>query len=184
VRIVGVDPGSVHTGYGCIQKSGSRLRVVASGVISPPARATFPEKLLMVYVGLSKLLKEHEPEVVAIEDLFYARNARSASKLGHVRGVAMLAAAEAGMPVAEYLPTQVKQAVVGYGRAEKQQVRDMVMLLLGLKSPPRKLDVSDALAVAICHAHLVGSVETEVPSRSSKGVPRSWRRYRPDQIEQ
>ena len=113
MRIVGVDPGSMHTGYGCIQKSGSRLKVLVSGVISPPARATFPEKLLMVYVGLSKLLKEHEPEVVAIEDLFYARNARSASKLGHVRGVAMLAAAEGGIPVAEYLPTQVKQAVVG-----------------------------------------------------------------------
>ena len=96
----------------------------------------------------------------------------------------MLAAAEVGIPVAEYLPTQVKQAVVGYGRAEKQQVRDMVMLLLGLKSPPQKLDVSDALAVAICHAHLVGSIETEVPLSSSKGVPRTWRRYRPDQIEQ
>ncbi len=96
----------------------------------------------------------------------------------------MLAAAEAGMPVAEYLPTQVKQAVVGYGRAEKQQVRDMVMLLLGLKTPPEKLDTSDALAVAICHAHLVGTVKTEVPLRSGKGVSRSWRRYRPDQVEQ
>ena len=107
------------------------MSTLASGVISPPAQGTLPEKLLLVHAGLSNLLREYEPEVVAIEDLFYARNARSVSKLGHVRGVAMLAAAEAGMPVAEYLPKQVKQAVVGYGRAEKQQVRDMVMLVLG-----------------------------------------------------
>ncbi len=160
--------------------SGSRLGVLTSGVISPPPRATFPEKLLTVHAGLSKIIRTHEPEVVAIEDLFYARNARSASKLGHVRGVVMLAAAEAGISVAEYLPTQVKQAVVGYGRADKQQVRDMVMLLLGLKSPPQTLDVSDALAVAICHAHLVGSAETQVSLRSTKGVARTWRRYRPD----
>lgn len=163
---------------------GGRLRILTSGVISPPAQGTFPEKLLLVHAGLSKLLQEYEPEVVAIEDLFYARNARSASKLGHVRGVAMLAAAEAGMPVAEYLPTQVKQAVVGYGHAEKQQVRDMVMLLLGLKTPPEKLDVSDALAVAICHAHSLGTIETQVALRSDQGVSRSWRRYRPDRVKQ
>ena len=96
----------------------------------------------------------------------------------------MLAAAEAGMPVAEYLPTQVKQAVVGYGHAEKQQVRDMVMLLLGLKTPPEKLDVSDALAVAICHAHSLGTIETQVALRSDQGVSRSWRRYRPDRVKQ
>ena len=164
--------------------SGSRLRILTSGVISPPAQGTFPAKLLTVHAGLSNLLQEYEPEVVAIEDMFYARNARSASKLGHVRGVAMLAAAEAGMPVAEYLPTQVKQAVVGYGRAEKQQVRDMVMLLLGLKTPPEKLDTSDALAVAICHAHSVGTMETQVALRPDQSVPRSWRRYRPDRVKQ
>ncbi len=96
----------------------------------------------------------------------------------------MLAAAEAGMPVAEYLPTQVKQAVVGYGRAEKQQVCDMVMLLLGLKTPPEKLDTSDALAVAICHAHSVGTMETQVALRPDQSVPRSWRRYRPDRVKQ
>ena len=164
--------------------SGSRLRILTSGVISPPAQGTFPAKLLSVHAGLSNLLQEYEPEVVAIEDMFYARNARSASKLGHVRGVAMLAAAEAGMPVAEYLPTQVKQAVVGYGRAEKQQVRDMVMLLLGLKTPPEKLDTSDALAVAICHAHSVGTIETQVALRPDQSVSRSWRRYRPDRVKQ
>jgi len=164
--------------------SGNRLRILTSGVISPPAQGTFPAKLLTVHAGLSNLLQEYEPEVVAIEDLFYARNARSASKLAHVRGVAMLAAAEAGMPVAEYLPTQVKQAVVGYGRAEKQQVRDMVMLLLGLKTPPEKLDTSDALAVAICHAHSVGTMDTQVALRPDQSVSRSWRRYRPDRVKQ
>ena len=184
MRIFGVDPGSIHTGYGCIQKSGSRLRILTGGVISPPAQGTFPEKLLSVHAGLSNLLQEYEPEVVAIEDLFYGRNARSASKLGHVRGVAMLAAAEAGMPVAEYLPTQVKQAVVGYGRAEKQQVRDMVMLLLGLKTAPGNLDTSDALAVAICHAHSVGTMEPQVALRPDQSVSRSWRRYRPDRVKQ
>ena len=184
MRIFGVDPGSIHTGYGCIQKSGSRLRILTSGVISPPAQGTFPAKLLTVHAGLSNLLQEYEPEVVAIEDLFYGRNARSASKLGHVRGVAMLAAAEAGMSVAEYLPTQVKQAVVGYGRAEKQQVRDMVMLLLGLKTAPGKLDTSDALAVAICHAHSVGTMEPQVALRPDQSVSQSWRRYRPDRVKQ
>ena len=184
MRIFGVDPGSIHTGYGCIQKSGSRLRILTGGVISPPAQGTFPEKLLSVHAGLSNLLREYEPEVVAIEDLFYGRNARSASKLGHVRGVAMLAAAEAGMSVAEYLPTQVKQAVVGYGRAEKQQVRDMVMLLLGLKTAPGNLDTSDALAVAICHAHSVGTMEPQVALRPDQSVSQSWRRYRPDRVKQ
>ena len=96
----------------------------------------------------------------------------------------MLAAAETGMPVAEYLPTQVKQAVVGYGRAEKQQVRDMVMLLLGLKTAPGKLDTSDALAVAICHAHSVGTMEPQVALRPDQSVSRSWRRYRPDRVKQ
>ena len=180
MRILGVDPGSAHTGYGCIESSGSGHRVLTSGVLSPPVSDTFPEKLLVVHKGLSKLLREYEPVVVAVEDLFYARNARSALKLGHVRGVVMLAASEAGLPVAEYSPTEVKRAVVGYGRAEKQQVQAMVMLLLGLSTPLSRLDVSDALAVAICHAHSIGPAgsdgEPAVLPRSS----RSWRRYRPD----
>ena len=146
MRILGVDPGSAHTGYGCIDASGGRHRVLARGVLSPPARSAFPEKLRAVRDGLAALLAEHRPETVAVEDLFHARNARSALKLGHVRGVVMLAAAEAGLPVAEYAPAAVKQAVVGYGRAEKQQVRQMVCLLLGLDPPPARLDVTDALA--------------------------------------
>ena len=130
--------------------------------------------------GRIALLRDCQPEVVAIEDLFYARNARSALKLGHVRGVAMLAAAEAALPVVEYSPTEVKRAVVGYGRAEKKQVQDMVMLLLGLQTPPQKLDVSDALAVAICHAHSSRPDDLAKVTRDNGGVGRSWRRYRPN----
>ena len=181
MRILGVDPGSKRTGYGCIETNGSRHRVVICGALAPPARATFPEKLLAIHTGLSELLARHRPDSVAIEDLFYARNARSALKLGHVRGVVMLAASEAGLPVAEYTPTEVKRAVVGYGRAEKQQVQQMVALLLGLDPPPSPLDVSDALAVAVCHSHSLGPArdDTRSPARGA----RSWRRYRPGASE-
>lgn len=178
MRIFGVDPGSAHTGYGCIDTSGGRHRILARGVLSPPARSAFPEKLRAVRDGLAALLAEHRPETVAVEDLFYARNARSALKLGHVRGVVMLAASEAGLPVAEYAPAAIKQAVVGYGRAEKQQVQQMVCLLLGLDPPPSRLDVTDALAVAVCHAHSVGPADRGAPP-APRGAPRSWRRYRP-----
>ena len=180
MRIFGVDPGSAHTGYGCIDTSGSRYKVLACGAISPSKNRAFPEKLLEIRDGLIAVLHECQPEIVAIEDLFYARNARSALKLGHVRGVAMLAAAEAALPVVEYSPTEVKRAVVGYGRAEKKQVQDMVMLLLGLQTPPQKLDVSDALAVAICHAHSSRPDDLAKVTRDNGGVGRSWRRYRPN----
>lgn len=179
MRIFGVDPGSVHTGYGCIDTSGGRHRILACGALSPPGRAGFPEKLRAIHDGLTALLAEHRPETVAIEDLFYARNARSALKLGHVRGVVMLAAAEAGLPVVEYAPAEVKRAVVGYGRAEKQQVRQMVGLLLGLDPPPARLDVTDALAVAVCHAHSMRPGTGDPQASGPRAAPRSWRHYRP-----
>jgi crossover junction endodeoxyribonuclease RuvC len=179
VRILGVDPGSERTGYGCIETRGGRHRVLASGALSPSARAPFPEKLLTIHQGLTALLRTHTPDVVAVEDLFYARNARSALKLGHVRGVVLLAASESSLPVAEYTPTQVKLAVVGYGRADKHQVRQMIMLLLSLKTAPTPLDVSDALAVAVCHAHSIGPLNAPAePGASAAGRPRSWRRYK------
>ena len=200
MRILGVDPGSNRTGYGCIETDGSRHRVVTCGVLAPAARAAFPEKLLAIRDGLASLIARHRPDVVAIEDLFYARNARSALKLGHVRGVVMLTASEAGLPVSEFSPAEVKRAVVGYGRAEKPQVRQMVMLLLGLAEPPSPLDVSDALAVAVCHAHVSGSAAVRQAAAAAEGErsagagtaagaggaakgaggeARSWRRYRP-----
>ena len=179
MRILGVDPGSAHTGYGCIDASGGRHRVVARGALSPPAGGAFPEKLRAIHDGLAALLAEHRPETVAVEDLFHARNARSALKLGHVRGVVLLAAAEAGLPVAEYAPAEVKRAVVGYGRAEKRQVQQMVSLLLGLDPPPARLDVTDALAVAVCHAHSMRPETGGRPPSGPREAPRSWRRYRP-----
>jgi len=179
VRIFGVDPGSAHTGYGCIDTSGGRHRILACGALSPPAQSAFAEKLRTIHDGLAALIAEHRPETVAIEDLFYARNARSALKLGHVRGVVMLAASEAGLPVVEYAPAEVKRAVVGYGRAEKQQVQQMVGLLLGLEPPPSRLDVTDALAVAVCHAHSIRPGAVDGPPAAPGGRPRSWRHYRP-----
>src|SRR5207244_11476481 len=110
-------------------------------------------KLKTMQVALTRLVQKYRPDCVAIENLFHAMNARSALKLGHARGVAMLAAVEAGVPIVEYTPAEVKQAVVGYGRAEKSQVQSMIQLLLGLEMPPTPYDASDALAIAICHVH-------------------------------
>ncbi len=179
MKILGVDPGSARTGYGCIESDGSRHLVLVHGAFAPPARASFPEKLLAIHDGLAELVARHSPDIVAIEDLFHARNARSALKLGHVRGVVMLAAAQAGVPVAEYAPTEVKRAVVGYGRAEKHQVQRMVMLLLDLREAPTPLDVSDALAVAVCHAHAAGPIAGRTARSEDRPGRRDWRRYRP-----
>ncbi len=179
MRIFGIDPGSDRTGYGCIEAEGARHRIVLSGAIATSAHASFPEKLLAIHTGLSALLAECCPDCVAIENLFFATNARSALKLGHARGVAMLAAVEAGLPIAEYTPAEVKRAVVGYGRAEKQQVQQMVKLLLGLSALPTPHDAADALAVAICHSHgLVASARVSVPVDRGKAAT-SWRHYRP-----
>ena len=174
MRILGVDPGSECTGYGCIDTDGNGHRVVVCGVLTPPRSAGFPEKLLLIHRGLVKVLKQCCPEAVAIEDIFYSRNVRSALKLGHVRGVLILAASEAGIPVCEYSPTEIKSAVVGYGRAGKQQVQQMVTLLLCLDTVPSPLDVSDALATAICHSHSLGPTNDSSTNRRSK----SWRRFR------
>ena len=179
MKIFGIDPGSERTGYGCIESAGNRHRLVICGALAPPARATFPEKLMAIHAGLKALLERHRPECVAVEDIFYARNVRSALKLGHARGVALLAASEAGLPVAEYSPAEIKRAVVGYGRAEKPQVQEMVRLLLGLEAAPSPHDVADALAVAVCHLHASTSPVTRVRSAAPRTAVRSWRQYRP-----
>jgi crossover junction endodeoxyribonuclease RuvC len=160
VRTFGIDPGSERTGYGCVETAGSRHRVVMCGAITTPATASFPEKLLVIHQRLAALIADCRPDCVAVENLFYAVNVRSALKLGHARGVAMLAAVEAGVPVIEYTPAEIKRAVVGYGRAEKQQVQHMVKLLLGLPAPPSPHDAADALAVAICHVHSIRPTRT------------------------
>jgi crossover junction endodeoxyribonuclease RuvC len=178
VRVFGIDPGADRTGYGCVDTDGSRHRIVVCGAIAAAPHASFPEKLHQIHRRLSELLRECRPDCVAIENVFHAVNVRSALKLGHARGVAMLAAVEAGVAVLEYTPAEIKRAVVGYGRAEKPQVQQMVKLILGLAAVPSPHDAADALAVAICHAH------SQMPARVAAAMPTrtratSWRTYRP-----
>jgi crossover junction endodeoxyribonuclease RuvC len=180
VRVFGIDPGSERTGYGCVETDGSRHRIVVCGAITTPALAAFPDKLHLIHSGLAAILRDCRPQAVAIENLFHAVNVRSALKLGHARGVAMLAAVESGVGVYEYTPAEIKKAVVGYGRAEKSQVQHMIKLLLGLAAIPSPHDAADALAVAICHLH------SQVPAGVAGAAPMparskatSWRQYRP-----
>jgi crossover junction endodeoxyribonuclease RuvC len=179
VRIFGIDPGSDRTGYGCVETDGSRHRMVACGAISTTPASAFPDKLHQIHCRLTALLLECRPEAVAIENLFHAANVRSALKLGHARGVAMLAAVEAGVPVFEYTPAEIKRAVVGYGRAEKPQVQHMVKLLLGLAAVPSPHDAADALAVAICHVHAAPRPRAGVVEQPARSRSTSWRDYRP-----
>jgi crossover junction endodeoxyribonuclease RuvC len=178
VRIFGIDPGSNRTGYGCLDTDGSRHRIIAVGAIKTTTLAPFPDKLLEIHRGLAAVLADCRPDCVAIEDLFHAVNARSALKLGHARGVAMLAAVEAGVPVVEYTPAEIKRAVVGYGRAEKHQIQQMVKLILGLAVEPTPHDAADALAVAICHAHSLNAAPQRAGAPRGKAAT-SWRHYRP-----
>ena len=187
MRIFGIDPGSERTGYGCVETDGRITRLVLCGAISAPARDPFPQRLARIHRELMSLLKNCGPDCVAIESLFHAANVRTALKLGHARGVAMLAAVEAGYPVVEYTPAEIKRAVVGYGRAEKTQVQQMIKLLLGLAKPPSPHDAADALAVAICHLHSVPASRHGGDARTNAGAdlqvgpsrPKSWRQYRP-----
>jgi crossover junction endodeoxyribonuclease RuvC len=178
VKVFGIDPGSERTGYGCLETDGSRHRIVVCGAITTPPSG-FPAKLLAIHSRLTALLAECRPDCVAIESLFHAANVRSALKLGHARGVAMLAAVEAGVPVVEYTPAEIKRAVVGYGRAEKQQVQQMVKLILGLPAPPSPHDAADALAVAICHVHSQTPRSTARLAIFRGKSLTSWRHYRP-----
>jgi len=186
VKVFGIDPGSERTGFGCVDSDGRRHRLVRCGAVRVEAASPFPERLGVIYRALADEIDRCRPDCVAIENLFYSTNVRSALKLGHARGVAMLAAVERGVPVIEYTPAEIKRAVVGYGRAEKSQVQQMVKLLLGLDRVPSPHDAADALAVAICHLHqsggLAGTVNgAAIPSCRAKGpaAPGSWRRYRP-----
>jgi crossover junction endodeoxyribonuclease RuvC len=197
VRIFGIDPGSVRTGYGCVDSDGSRHRLVTCGAIAAPSRLPFPERLLLIHTSLVSLIAECRPDGVAVESLFHAVNARSALQLGHARGVALLAASQAGLTIAEYAPAEVKRAVVGYGRAEKPQVQHMICLLLGVElgELPGPYDASDALAVAICHIHtlgvgtsLAGVLEQEAAAdarRGRRGGARgtNWRQFKVESLK-
>jgi crossover junction endodeoxyribonuclease RuvC len=153
MRVLGVDCGSRVTGYGVIDTDGVDCSLVQCGAIRVGSGDPLPTRLQSIYAGIVDVIANLRPEVAAFENLFYASNVQSALKLGHVRGVSIVAAAKANLPVFEYSPLEVKSAVTGYGRAEKAQVQQMVRALLRLKTAPEPYDASDALAVAICHVH-------------------------------
>jgi crossover junction endodeoxyribonuclease RuvC len=151
--ILGVDPGSLRTGYGAIETDGRRHRLLEMGILAPSARLELPVRLRAIHAGLTKVIARLHPDVLAVEDVFHAVNARSALVLGHVRGVVLLAGADAGLPVSAFPPATVKVQVTGFGRAEKSQVALMVSRILALEEQAAG-DAADALAVALCHAHL------------------------------
>ena len=153
MRILGIDPGSGSTGYGIIDTDGSRHKAVLYGAIKTQARRPFQERLLKIHTELGRILSRDRADIMAIEGVFHATNVQSALKLGHARGVALLAAAQHGLAVYEYSPLEIKNAVVGYGRAEKSQIQIMVRLILNLPEIPAPDDAADALAVALCHAN-------------------------------
>jgi crossover junction endodeoxyribonuclease RuvC len=154
MRVLGIDCGTQFTGFGVVEfDADARLTCLSCGTIQVSPRVDMAQRLRSIFDRLGAVIQQYEPDEVAIEGVFYAVNAKSALKLGQVRGVAMLAAANAGLPVAEYAPLAIKSAVVGYGRAEKEQVQHMVKQLLRLDETPSSPDAADALAIAICHLH-------------------------------
>lgn len=177
-RVLGIDCGSAATGYGVIDVRGHSAHVVASGVILASARLSFPDRLKKIGDELGRLIATHSPDAVAVEEVFYSVNVKSALKLGQVRGVALFKAAEAALPVHEYSPLQIKSSVVGYGRADKNQVQQMVKTLLRLDDLPPE-DAADALAVALCHAHCAQTQEklaSARPGRTPGSASRSSQR--------
>src|SRR6184192_2888178 len=159
MRVLGIDCGTEYTGDGGVELGhDGKLICLTCGAIKLSTRNTMASRLATIFEGLGRIITEHRPDNVAIEDVFYALNVKSALKLGQVRGVAMLAASSAGLEVSEYSPLSIKSAVVGYGRAEKQQVQHMVARLLNLENIPEPPDVADALAIAICHLHTAGTL--------------------------
>jgi crossover junction endodeoxyribonuclease RuvC len=170
VRILGVDPGSRHTGYGLIEKQQSRLVYLESGSISPDAKESFARRLAAMHTGLAERIAAFQPHHVAMEDIFHAANVRSALQLAHVRGVLVLAAAQAGLEIAAYAPRVIKKAVVGTGGADKAQVAWMIERLLSLAGDKRRTDITDALAAAVCHASHLGSGERQTTPRLEHGA--------------
>ncbi|MCF6461343.1 crossover junction endodeoxyribonuclease RuvC [Clostridium sp. Cult3] len=150
--ILGIDPGLAIVGYGVIELIGNRYKTIDYGCIRTDASILFPERLKIIYDELTFLIDKYNPEDLAMEELFFNKNVKTAIKVGQARGVEILAAVNKGIDVYEYTPLQIKQSVVGYGRAEKRQVQEMVKMLLNLKEIPKPDDAADALAVAICHS--------------------------------
>ena len=151
--VLGIDPGTAATGYGVVERSGSRLRAIDYGCLETLSTQELPRRLLEIHQAITELIATHQPQMLGVERLFFNRNVQTAFAVGQARGVVLLAAAEAGLPVFEYGPHEVKMAVTGYGRADKAQVQRMVQVVLGMAVLPRPDDAADALAVAICLAH-------------------------------
>ncbi len=157
MRILGIDPGLATIGWGVIDTNGSKHRPVAFGAIQTPTKLSVEKRLSQIFRELGDIIVRYSPEAVAVEELFFNTNITTGIRVAEARGVILLCAEEHLIPISEYTPLQVKQSVVGYGRADKRQVISMVTLLLGLDKPPRPDDTADALAIAICHAHCGGS---------------------------
>lgn len=156
MRVLGIDPGSETLGWGVVDGVGSRYSMVAFGTVKSNPKQPFSQRLLNIYNGVAEVMAEHSPDVLSVEDTFYAVNVGVALKLGQVRGITLLLAEQRGIEIAEYAPRLIKQTVVGNGAADKQQVGHMVKVLLGLKAIPTPHDAADALAIAICHFHHAG----------------------------
>ena len=156
MRVLGIDPGSVVTGFGVVEEQANRLQAQTWGAVRTAARQPLGERLRRIYDGLAEALQTWKPDAVSVERIFMAENPKTALILGHARGVALLAVAQASVPLVEYSALEIKMAVVGYGRAAKSQVQQMVRTVLQLPENPQPVDASDALAAAICHIHTRG----------------------------
>jgi crossover junction endodeoxyribonuclease RuvC len=156
MRVLGIDPGSETLGWGVVEGSGLKYSLVEFGTVKSSPKLAFPKRLARIYDGVTEVIEKFGPDVLSIEEAFYAVNAQVALKLGQVRGVVLVLGEQRGLEIAEYAPRLIKQTVVGYGAAEKPQVQEMVRVLLRLKSPPTPHDAADALATAICHFHHSG----------------------------
>ena len=160
--VLGIDPGTAITGYGLVREDEAGLTLVDYGVITTAAGQPLAQRLQLIYRRLAEVVREHQPQQAAVEELFFSRNARTALSVGHARGVTLLALADAGLAIHEYKPLEIKQAITGYGGAGKQQVQEMVRLLLNLDHVPQPDDAADAVAVAVCHLHsarMVAAIE-------------------------
>jgi len=162
LRVLGIDPGSLLAGYGVVQEDRGNLVALDWGVIKIPGKRPIADRLKIIYDHVSGLIRKHQPSVVSVEDIFFSQNVKSALRLGQARAAVILATANNGVEVVEYTPLAIKQAVVGYGRADKDQVKSMVKVLLNLEKAPTRSDASDALATAICHIHSAGWNEKQV----------------------
>lgn len=158
MKVLGIDPGTRIVGYSVVEKVGSSLVAIAYGAIKTKTKETFPKRLAKIYKELSDIITSYSPDVVAIENVFYGKNIKSAIRIGEGRGVAILAAANADLSVYEYDPTKIKKSVVGAGKAHKTQVQSMVQAILNLREAPETFDASDALAIAICHHNCIPSL--------------------------